>query len=323
MRFVSPRLTNLQKSITIAVYAWALSLIAGSILNIGVLSVRSAVRFPSGWAVVIPYEGFIFYVAYLATVVLVIYGYLIRHYLALESPLLKSQSLFLLVGLIFIGVGAIATQMSGLSIPPIDWLTSPAGLGLVLVGFRKHNFFTSTPIAEEQSSSPQKYDLTTGLVYLFLDAEPKRIFEIFDDFIEHGHFGLCVTRVFPDTVRHEYAIQTAPVRWLSESKRADAIAPTDLLGLALTIRNFLEKAEKPVVLLHGLEYLVFNNGFRPILRMIHQIGELNAQKQGIFLLPLSSGSLTERQEAMLRPECRTIKSTELGLKAWLKGTSKT
>jgi hypothetical protein len=80
------------------------------------------------------------------------------------------------------------------------------------------------------------------------------------------------------------------------------IPPGDLLGLSLTVKDFMGKAKKPVVMLHGVEYLTTINGFTPILRLIQGLGDENATRNGILILPLTPKSLDEREEALLATE---------------------
>jgi len=63
------------------------------------------------------------------------------------------------------------------------------------------------------------------------------------------------------------------IRWLAETKGPDVIPPGDLLGLSLTVKDFLEKAKKLIVMLQGIEYLTTYNGFTPILRLINKQDE--------------------------------------------------
>ena len=83
-------------------------------------------------------------------------------------------------------------------------------------------------------------------------------------------------------MRKDYGLQTTPIRWLAEENGQDSIQPGDLLGISLTVKDFLEKAAKPVVMLHGIEYLTTYNGFIPVLRLIQGFSESIAARRGIL-----------------------------------------
>jgi hypothetical protein len=154
--------------------------------------------------------------------------------------------------------------------------------------------------------TPVSYPLQEGRSYLTHD--PKAAFEGFSELVRSGHQGLMITRIFPEHVRKEYGIETTPIRWLTEETGDGAISPGDLLGLSLTIKDFLEKATRPVVMLHGIEYLTTYNGFTPILRLIQGLTDVNAAKHGILILPVLPKSLDEREEALLMSETAPLPS---------------
>jgi hypothetical protein len=103
-------------------------------------------------------------------------------------------------------------------------------------------------------------------------------------------------------VRKDYGIQTTPIRWLAEAKDRDVIPPSDLLGLSLTIKDFYQRANRPVVILQGVEYLTTINGFNSILRLIQGLNEENATKGGVLIIPVLPGSLNTQDEILLKSE---------------------
>jgi len=145
-----------------------------------------------------------------------------------------------------------------------------------------------------------RYHLQDGRSYLVHD--PTTASEAFSELVRGGREGLLITSDSPDLARMDPGLQSTSVRWLAEERREDAISPADLLGLSLTIKDFIQKANKPVVMLHGIEYLINYNGFTPILRLIQGVSEANASERGILLLPVVPRSLDEKQEALLAAE---------------------
>jgi hypothetical protein len=125
------------------------------------------------------------------------------------------------------------------------------------------------------------------------------------DVVVYTLFGLnfgAVASLIRILITTLIVLLTVRIPLLAESKSEDAIPPGDLLGLSLTIRDFYGKAEKPVVVLQGIEYLTTINGFAPILRLIQGLSEENAERRGILLLPVAPESLEKRDEALLSAE---------------------
>jgi len=174
------------------------------------------------------------------------------------------------------------------------------------LGSLKKGPYSVTPSAETAPPTVTKYSLDGG--HSYLSSDHKATFEVFSNLVRSGYSGLCISRTFPDEVRKAYGLQTTPIRWLAEADGPDAIAPGDLLGISLTVQDFLERATKPVIMLQGLEYLVTINGFMPILRLIQGLNDVNSQKQGVMLLLLQPDSLDNRELALL-----TVETQPLGL----------
>ena len=73
-------------------------------------------------------------------------------------------------------------------------------------------------------------------------------------------------------------------------------------ALALTIKDFIQRASRPVVLLHGIEFLVSRDAFASVQRVVQGLTEVNATKGGVLLLPLTPKALDEKDEAHLTAE---------------------
>jgi Protein of unknown function (DUF835) len=240
---------------------------------------------------------------------------LVRYYRSEKAPLTRGQTKYLFVGLvIYIGFGFyafyVAQNLAVLSTsniyptiaPSIQIVSFAAGDFVLLLGLRKKGFYSVTPIAETATiTAPLRYPLEEE-AHSYLVQDPRAAFESFSELVRSGREGLMITRTYPANVRKEYGIQTTPIRWLAEERGAEGIPPEDLLGLSLTIKDFMEKAKKPVVMLHGVEYLTTINGFTPILRLIQGLIDENASKNGILIVPVTLQSLDEREQALLATE---------------------
>jgi hypothetical protein len=231
-----------------------------------------------------------------------IFALLFRYYRSSKSPLVIGQTKYLIVGILLIFAGGyalnIARYYGGVN---LGFIPASAGVFVLLLGLRKKGFYSVTPSTEVATSATTiRYPLEDGHSYLV--HEPRAGFEAFSGIVRSGHQGLLVTRTYPADVRKDYDMQTTPMLWLAESKGDGVIPPGDLLGLSLTVKDFLEKATKPVVMLHGIEYLTTYNGFTPILKLINGLSESNAERRGILILPVLAGSLNKQDEILLASE---------------------
>jgi hypothetical protein len=236
---------------------------------------------------------------------ILIFALLFKYYRSQKSDLLRGQTKYLIIGMLIFFIGFFSTSITrfwgGTNYPNTSDLISMVGDFILLLGLMKKGFYSVTPVAETaMAEGPARYPLEDGRSYLSHDQ--KSAFEGFSELVRNGHEGLLITRIVPAEVRKDYGIQTTPIRWLAEAKGQDTIPPGDLLGLSLTIKDFLEKATKPVVMLQGIEYLTTYNGFTPILRLINGLRESSAATSGILILPVLRDSLNRQDEVLLSSE---------------------
>jgi hypothetical protein len=317
--FISPKPARWQKYLLIGGYVWTAALlwVPGFIDPSFLVTTPHLTQF--GWTTgpgldapyVVPGGVDYFFTA----MVVIIFYLLLQHYRSERSSLKKGQTKYIIVGTFFIIIGTyqhyIASYIGAQNIPILQNLISAPGDLISLFGLRRKGFYSAAPVAETATiSKPIKYDLEDGRTYLAQD--PKGAFESFSYLVRSGRQGLMITRTFPEAVRKDYGIQTTPIRWLAETKGADAIPPGDLLGLSVTVKEFMEKATNPVVMLHGIEYLTTYDGFTPVLKLIQGLSEANAMEQGILILPVTPKSLDERDEALLASETTPLPTPVTG-----------
>lgn len=228
-----------------------------------------------------------------------------------KFPLVKSQVRYLCAGVLLdytaaVYHGFVTQHGSPLYGAPaqIQNLIYCATLSVLLIGLTRHQFRKVIPAVETAAAIPQTYELKEGRSYL--SRENDSSFAAFSELVRNGREGLCIARIFPDDVRKTYGLQTTPIRWLSEEKREDAISATDLLGISITLKDFMERAKRPVVMLQGIEYLARVNGFDPVIRLLDGLYETAGRKNAIILIPVSPNALEPREDAILVAETTPI-----------------
>ncbi|MDA4127825.1 MAG: DUF835 domain-containing protein, partial [Thaumarchaeota archaeon] len=209
---------------------------------------------------------------------------LFRHYRSDKSPLVRGQTRYLIVGLLFGLMSDYAhfIQVDVTGGPSFAQLFGSAESLVLLLGLRKKGFFSATPVVETTAGEPIKYPVEDGHAYLGLGQ--KTSFMLLSDLVRGGRNGLCITTTPPDEVRLTYRFGNTPIRWLAQSEKSEVIDPGDLAGVFSSIVKFIQKAERPVVLIDGIDYLVSSNGFRPTMAMIDKISKTNSAKRGVLLI---------------------------------------
>jgi len=174
--------------------------------------------------------------------------------------------------------------------------------GELVYSFMIEKSFSPLPVIESENGRGFfASSLEAGEMYLF-KKNPANAFEVFTNTVFAGYEGLCVTREFPSKVRSKYRLQKTPIVWLTSEGGEGEQTVHSIQELSIMIGAFLEKAQKPVVLIDGFEYLITNHGFDAFLKFL-QILKTRLQKRGgILVAPVLEQTLGARELALIERE---------------------
>lgn len=160
----------------------------------------------------------------------------------------------------------------------------------------------------------RKYSLSHGHTYLVEESPPDISFDAFVNIVStvdaggKKAMGLAVSRQHADLIRQKYGLETTPIYWLATRAGQDVISPTNLGILTHTIVQFIEENPAGIVLLDGIEYLVSNNDFNKVLRMIDQVNDHVSQSQAMMIIPVDPRAFDQKELALLERNMEKIGS---------------
>lgn len=161
-----------------------------------------------------------------------------------------------------------------------------------------------------------RYDMTrpvqVGRGHIVKERTPDRSFMIFQELVEQGATGLCITRILPDDLRETYGMENVRFVWLTRSEKKatvlgalgaeeEFVSPTNLAGLATILIGFME-AGGNVILLEGIEYLITQNSFSPVLKFLMNINEKALLRNVTFLLSVSPSTMDIKEYQQISRE---------------------
>jgi predicted flap endonuclease-1-like 5' DNA nuclease len=160
---------------------------------------------------------------------------------------------------------------------------------------------------EEATSAPKTEaapvrDLERSFSYLVEEDKPETSYDLFISALKKGIKGYCITRNYPAKIRSKFDLKDVPIVWLSNVGRDNAIRPKDLEKLSLSLEQFLSQPDGGIVLLDGLEYLITNNNFITVLRLIQSLRDQVAINQSILLIAVNRSTLESHQLNLLERE---------------------
>jgi hypothetical protein len=176
---------------------------------------------------------------------------------------------------------------------------------------------TPQPVKQETAPSPVELEppaedmadqeLERSFSYLVEEDKPDTSYRLFIKALDEGMKGFCVTRNYPAKIKSKFDLKDTPVMWLSNVGRDNAIRPKDLEKLSMALEQFLSQEGGGIVLLDGLEYLITNNNFITVLRLIQSLRDQVAINQSILLMAVNRSTLESHQLNLLEREVdRTI-----------------
>ena len=159
---------------------------------------------------------------------------------------------------------------------------------------------------EKVRRSAKKYELRRGLSFVVKEQKAVKSFEIFTDQVTHNIQGLCVTRQYPAAVRQEWGLEETPIIWLSNQLGKVYVNPANIGILGDTIIRFIEKSDDSVIMIDGVEFLIVNNGFDKVLKMIHRITEVVMEFKSCVIISVDPRALDVREMALLERNMEVI-----------------
>ncbi|MBU7043823.1 MAG: DUF835 domain-containing protein [Theionarchaea archaeon] len=162
------------------------------------------------------------------------------------------------------------------------------------------------PIAEKTLKTEFSHWLDPSETYIIEEKKPEKSFQIFVDLVTHGIPGFAVTRMYPDKLKRTHELTKTPVVWLSKSEAGRTIDPNDLPKLSFIIEDFTKKCEQSVVVLDGLEYLIIQNNFETVVKLLYELKDVVVLHNSRLVIPLYKGTLSEKEYNLLVREFTII-----------------
>lgn len=152
--------------------------------------------------------------------------------------------------------------------------------------------------------------LRKGHSYLIEEKKPDKSFELLKLLIKNKVENLCITRLHPKQVKWKYKVM-ARTLWLSKKEYDYCVSPTNLGVLVSIAEKFIQSTENGVLLLDGLEYLIINNDFPKILRVVEDLNDSIMESNCRMLLPIDPDTLDEKELALLERNLEVIAPEKL------------
>jgi predicted hydrocarbon binding protein len=151
-----------------------------------------------------------------------------------------------------------------------------------------------------------RVSIERGTSYLVEEEDPNAAYELFVEEISHGGQGLCITRDFPNKVRKMYGLSQTPILWLSNAEQEYAVEPVQLGKLYHKIEDFLKKADHPIVMITGLEYLIVQNNFHSALKFLQLVRDQISIHDSVLIACISPSTMGDKDLKLIEREMEPL-----------------
>ncbi|MFQ5986201.1 MAG: DUF835 domain-containing protein [Thermoplasmata archaeon] len=151
-----------------------------------------------------------------------------------------------------------------------------------------------------------------GTTYIVKERRGQAAFQLFTRLISPDHPGLCITRKHPQVASGQWSIpESVEFKWLTPSVGRDRVDPKSLNLLTRIIYEFVVEHEQGIVLLDGLEYILFHNEFSKTLLFMEHLNDLIMQSRAVLLAPISPEALKGHDIALLERNTEVLEGDAL------------
>ena len=142
-------------------------------------------------------------------------------------------------------------------------------------------------------------DLRDGTAYLLQGPSPAPAYAL----LRHAlakRSGLVIGRAPPADLRRRHALKASvPVYSLTRTAGEGHLMPTNLGAILDAVAKHLAANPGGAALLDGLEYLLMENEFPKMVRLLQKLAETAAVHRGVVLIPFDLNSVTPQRDAQL------------------------
>jgi hypothetical protein len=237
--------------------------------------------------------------------------YLLIDVIRKGTPLEKRQATSMLIGFtLFFSLTTLTNVIypnTQTSMPELGTVFSMIWSISIFYAVLRYRLFEIEPSVEETVNMPKQYILEKGHSYLIKEKWLDKGYLIFYDQITHGSFGLCITKLVPETIREKYKIIKTPILWSTFRNAENSISPRDLNGLTSIVSDFVDKAENTVLFLDCFDQIKFVNGFEKSMLILKELKAFCIMNGLTMLISLNPKMFEGQQLAIIENELEEVR----------------
>ncbi len=154
--------------------------------------------------------------------------------------------------------------------------------------------------------------ISKGMNYLIYEDNSDITFKMFNELVDSGSPGLCITTLYPQKLKKMYGMGDAQIFWLSDSAGdKETLSPTRLdFEIARVINKFIKGENEPVFLLDGMAYLSLENDYDKVRKFVKRINDMASMNDATIMVVINPNSFNKETLAMLERDFDNVGTAE-------------
>lgn len=167
------------------------------------------------------------------------------------------------------------------------------------------------PQRRKGSGSRLAQKLRRGHSYLVREESTTQTTRMLVEHISDRHKGLLFTRAQPTRAMGNRALPNTPIVWMTNTETGEpTVKPHDLAGITHKVRDFIADNQESIIVIQRLDYLMTENDFVSVLRMIHTLNDIIFESRATLLVGIDPSTVSAIELTRLRKELRELPGQE-------------
>ena len=154
-------------------------------------------------------------------------------------------------------------------------------------------------------------ELLPGMVTMIDSQAPDQIFALGAHLGHIGHPLLVISRIPGNRLEDDFALPISLTKWLTEKGDGEQVCKATLEDIRREIEGFLFGAERAVIILDGLEFLVGLHGFDRTVELVRSLIDSITTQNHLLMIPADLDVFTSRQRAILLREVDVLDNSRV------------
>ena len=154
-------------------------------------------------------------------------------------------------------------------------------------------------------------ELLPGMVSMIDSQKPDDLFILGSHLGRIGHPLLVISRIPGNRLEDDFALPEAVTKWLTEKGEGEQVCKATLEDIRREIEGFLFGAERAVIIIDGLEFLIGLHGFDRTIELIRSLIDSITTQNHLLMIPVDLDVFTTRQRAILLREVDVLESSRV------------